>query len=63
MSERFYTELNKTKKSSKNTVFLSNEKYDEILYEESLLKNGQKKKKSHAIIGCFKGIYLFLLNY
>jgi hypothetical protein len=46
MSERFHTEFNKTRKSSKNTVFLSNEKYDEVLHEVSLLKNGQKKKKT-----------------
>ncbi|KAL4152776.1 hypothetical protein QTP88_000609 [Uroleucon formosanum] len=39
MSERFYTELSKCRKNSKNTVYLSNEKYQQILHELLLLKD------------------------
>jgi len=46
MSERFYTELSKCRKNSKNTVYLSNEKYKKILDELLLLKDGKKKKKT-----------------
>jgi len=43
-----------------NKVNLSNEKYQKILHELSLLKVGKKKKKYHVITGCFRGIYLFI---
>jgi hypothetical protein len=46
MSERFYIELKKSQKKSKNTINLSNEKYQQILNELLQLKDGKKKKKT-----------------
>lgn len=46
MSVRFYKKLKKNRKYSINNIFLSDEKYKEILNEVSLLKDGQKKKKN-----------------
>lgn len=42
MSDCFYVKLYKNRKNSKNTVCLSYKKYEGLLKEVSLLRDGQK---------------------